>query len=321
MKKILLATTMLASTVGVAAADVTISGYGRFGAEYRDDRAVGAADTILRSRLRFNIDATTETDSGVTFGGRLRFENNSGDEGTFGNNAQFSASFSGLTVSVGNVDTAMDSVGLIYNSEMGYMDSSFGDIQGAFFAYASQPVLPQFADYYGIAATYSFGDANFYFSFVDPDQTVTNPSVALPAAFGGVLATDEEIGIAFDYTTGAFTVAAGYTANGFGIADNDLGFLGAAYAIGENANVGINLYDNGTIGGVDVGNQVTLYGNYTMDALTLRAYVSDLDQPLADTAYGIGADYALGNGARVSGSIQSGFASETKADVGVRFNF
>ncbi len=312
MKKILLATTMLASTVGVAAAEVTISGYGRFGAEYVENRGAGLSDTIVSSRLRFNVDATTETDSGVTFGARLRFQNDDGDPGTFGNNAKFSASFSGLTISVGNVDTAMDSVGLIYDSEMGYQDSSFGDYQGAFFAYASKPVLA--LGYSGIAATYSFGDANFYFSYVDPDQRLST----LPVN------TNEEIGIAFDYTAGAFKVAAGYTANGEGREDNDMAFLGAAYTFGD-ATVGLNLYDNGIVGagptGVEIGNQVTLYGNYTMDALTLRAYVSDLDAPLADTAFGIGADYALGAGTRLSGSIQSGFAGQTVADVGVRFNF
>lgn len=310
MKKILLATTMLASTVGVAAAEVTISGYGRFGAEYVENRGVGLADTIISSRLRFNVDATTETDAGVTFGARLRFQNDDGDTGTTGNNAKFSASFSGFTISVGNVDTAMDSVGLIYDSEMGYQDSSFGDYQGTFFAYASKDVGAANAGYMGIAATYSFGDANFYFSYVDPDQRLDT----LPVG------TNEEVGIAFDYTAGAFKVAAGYTANGSGIEDNDMAFLGGAYTFGD-ATVGLNLYDNGTIAGVDVGNQVTLYGNYTMDALTLRAYVSDLDQPLADTAFGIGADYALGAGTRVSGSIQSGFAGQTVADVGVRFNF
>ncbi len=311
MKKILLATTMLASTVGVAAADVTISGYGRFGAEYVENRGVGLADTVLSSRLRFNVDATTETDSGVTFGARLRFQNDDGDLGTTGNNAQFSASFSGLTVSVGNVDTAINSVGLMYNSEMGYQDSSFGDSIAAYFAYASKAVPPAAAGYYGVAATYSFGDANFYFSYVDPDQYAST----LPVG------TDEEVGIAVDYTAGAFTVAAAYTANGAGIQDNDIGFIGAAYAINEAANVGINLYDNGTIGGVDVPDQITLYGNYTFGATTLRGYVADLDLAGADTAFGIGADYALGAGTRVSGSIQSGFAGETVADVGVRFNF
>lgn len=315
MKKILLATTMLASTVGVAAAEVTISGYGRFGADYADNRLAGEADTIISSRLRFNIDATTETDSGVTFGARLRFENDDGDNGTVGNNAKFSASFSGFTVSVGNVDTAMDSVGLIYDSEMGYQDTSFGDSQGSFYDYRSGTAGVQGAlardGYMGIAATYSFGDANFYFSYVDPDQYVDNL----------LAGTDEELGIAFDYTAGAFKVAAGYTANANGRENSDMGFLGGAYTFGD-ATVGLNLYDNGNdAAGVEIGNQVTLYGNYTMDALTLRAYVSDLDQPLADTAYGIGADYALGNGTRVSGSIQSGFASETVADVGVRFNF
>jgi hypothetical protein len=37
-------------------------------------------------------------------------------------------------------------------------------------------------------------------------------------------------------------------------------------------------------------------------------------------AYGIGADYDLG-GATLLGTIQQTFEDETKADVGVKFNF
>ncbi|NBE07165.1 porin [Paragemmobacter ruber] len=310
MKKTLIATTMLVATAGVAAAEVTISGYGRFGAQYVEDRGVGLSDTIISSRLRFNVDATTETDAGVTFGARLRFQNDDGDTQTVGNNAKFSASFSGFTVSVGNVDTAFDSVALTYDSEMGYEDSSFGDSQASFFAYASKAIPAGAAGYMGVAATYSFGDANFYFSYVNPDQRVST----LPVG------TNEEVGLAFDYSVGQFKIAAAYTADAAGIADNDIAFLGAAYAISDVANVGLNYYDNGTIAGVDVGDQVTLYGNYTFGATTVRAYASDLEGA-SNTAFGIGADYALGEGTRLSGSIQSGFASETVADLGVRFNF
>ncbi|NBE07164.1 porin [Paragemmobacter ruber] len=308
MKKVLLATTMFVAGASAAAAEVTISGYGRFGAEYVENRGAGLSDTIISSRLRFNIDATTETDAGVTFGARLRFQNDDGDVATVGNNARFSASFSGFTVSVGNVDTAFDSVALTYNSEMGYQDSSFGDSEAAFFAYNSK-VGP--ANYMGVSATYSFGGANLYFSYVNPDQTVSTLPVGI----------SEEIGIAADYTAGQFTVAAAFTSDAAGIVGNDIAFIGAAYAINDAANVGLNYYDNGTTaGGVDRGNQATIYGNYTFGATTVRAYLSDREND-PDTAYGIGADYALGEGARLSGSIQGDFNGNTAADLGVRFNF
>ena len=73
MKKVLFATTALVATASVAAADVTFSGYGRFGLEYRDIDATGEDSTNLTSRLRLQIDASAESDAGVTFGARVRF--------------------------------------------------------------------------------------------------------------------------------------------------------------------------------------------------------------------------------------------------------
>ncbi|MCB5408792.1 porin [Pseudogemmobacter faecipullorum] len=306
MKKLLIATTALVAGASAAAADVTISGYGRFGLEYVEDRGVGLEDTQIASRLRLNIDATTETDVGVTFGARLRFQNSDSAGETTGNQARFSVGYEGLNVQVGNVDTPWDSVGLTYDSEMGFQDSSFGDAQAPFFAYNSTGDAA-LDGYTGIAATYSISGVNLYFAYVDPDQTIDNP-----------LGFEEEISIAADWTNGQISVAAAILKDGAGIADNDQFFLGGAYSFGD-AKVGLNYYDYDLADS----NQVTLYGNYAFGATTLRAYVSEMDIPGVDTdtAYGIGADYSLGEGARLSGSIQSGFAGENVADVGVRFDF
>ena len=70
----------------------------------------------------------------------------------------------------------------------------------------------------------------------------------------------------------------------------------------------------------EVGQSYTLYGNYTINGITLAGYVSDLDVDGADTAYGLGASYDLG-GATLAGAIESGFAGETRADLGVRMSF
>jgi outer membrane protein OmpU len=72
MKKLLIATTALVATTGVAVADVTISGLGRFGLDYNSGAAAGTTKTQIDARLRFNIDASMTTDTGVTFGGRIR---------------------------------------------------------------------------------------------------------------------------------------------------------------------------------------------------------------------------------------------------------
>ncbi|WP_283176357.1 porin [Gemmobacter sp. 24YEA27] len=317
MKKLLIATTALVAGASAATADVTISGYGRFGLQYVEDRGTDLENTIISSRLRLNVDATTETDVGVTFGARLRLQYDDGDTQTNGNAARFSVGYEGLTVQVGNVDTAWDSVGLTYDSEMGYEDSSFGDSVNPFFAYNSKS---QNSGYQGVAATYSIADVNLYFSYIDPDQYVADLNGPLSSFSHGIagVGVKEEIGLAADWSNGQISVAAAINLNSAGIADFDTYFIGGAYNFGD-GNVGLNYYNYDD--SVDDVSQVTLYGNYTFGATTLKAYVSDLDLSGADTAYGIGADYSLGEGARLSGAIQSGFAGQTVADVGVRFDF
>ncbi len=53
MKKLLIATTALVGTAGVVAADVTFSGYGRFGIQYDEDRTRTVySRCLLVGRLR-----------------------------------------------------------------------------------------------------------------------------------------------------------------------------------------------------------------------------------------------------------------------------
>ena len=106
MKKVLFATTALVATASVAAADVSFSGYGRFGIIYQDTAAGDSTD--VTSRLRLQIDATAESDAGVTFGARVRIQQNNTDNtnspaGTGFNGARFFARSGGFEVGVGNI--------------------------------------------------------------------------------------------------------------------------------------------------------------------------------------------------------------------------
>ncbi|MFC3119052.1 porin [Jhaorihella thermophila] len=113
-KKVLFATTALIATAGMAAADVKISGYGRFGLDYNDanDRAVnGISKTTITSRLRLQFDMSTETDSGVAFGARFRAQAESRDNtpgGATFNGARFFVGYQGISVYVGNIIGAIE---------------------------------------------------------------------------------------------------------------------------------------------------------------------------------------------------------------------
>jgi outer membrane protein OmpU len=306
MKKILLSTAIIVATAGVAAAEVTLSGSGRFGIVNNDSTAPGVSETVISYRLRFNVDAKLEADNGVTYGGRIRFQNTEGNTTSPFSPAMLYVESNGLRVEVGNSNTAYDSVALMYNPELGYRGTSFGDPLGSYYSFNSGPYAASDVNRVGIYVAYSINGLNLKASFVQADQTTDE----------GLVAGDEnESSIAIDYTFGQVTLAAAATDNGNGFEGNDLVFVGAAYAFSDVGNVGINYNDNGFIP-----ETITLYGNYKFGATTVGAYVTDVDVSGADTAYGIGASYDLG-GATLAGSVQSGFASEIITDIGVSMNF
>ena len=311
MKKFLLTSTLLVASAGMAAADVKVSGYGRFGLDYYSGVGAGFRKSIINARLRMNIDGSVETDSGVKFGGRFRLQWDEGSATGGVNAGMMYASYEGMRLEVGNANTAYDSAALMYNSEIGYLDRGAGDPSGSFFAYSSGALAT--ADYMGIFFSYSVGDLNARVSYATPDQYVSS----LPVG------TAEEYGLSMDYKFGAITVSAAAAWNGAGIDGNDLWFLGAEYAINPNANAGLLYFDNGDGGVPGAGNRtITLYGNYTMGAITYKGYIANNDAAgnLSDTAFGLGIDYDLG-GARLAGDIHRDYAEETVAGVGVRFDF
>lgn len=72
MKKLLLASTALVLSAGVAAADVAVSGDGRMGVAYNSS---AVNEFGFTSRLRITFTASGETDGGLAFGGSVRADN------------------------------------------------------------------------------------------------------------------------------------------------------------------------------------------------------------------------------------------------------
>ena len=313
MKKVLFATTALVLTAGMAMAEVKFSGSGRVGLtmdDSRDDVNPDLNNTRVDLRFRLNIDASKETDAGVTFGGRVRLQYDEGNDRAGLSAAYVYAEASGFRVEVGNSNTAYDSVALMYNSEIGFVGNSQGDPLGSYFSFSSGAVPTD--DYLGIFAGYSVGDLNARLSFVTEDQT-------------GATTVNEEIGVSFDYKFGQFTLALAAVQDGFGIANNDLLFLGAQYALNDSTNIGLLFNDNGNATAFGDATTITLYGNTKLaSGIGLKAYISSISNttiaPTDDIAAGIGADYDLG-GATLAGGIEKRFNGATYADIGVNFSF
>ncbi|MES2334480.1 MAG: porin [Pseudomonadota bacterium] len=314
MKKVLLASTALIGFAGMAAAEITLSGTGRFGLVYTDDPVAGS-DTLLSYRLRLNIDAMTETDSGVKFGGRVRLQYDNGDtvDGTTEGAAELNAAMlyaetAGFRFEIGNANTAFDSLATLYNAELGFISSTTGSYSlFSYDSYSSGPYAAGQANRIGLFASYSVGSLVARVSYIDYDQTVSTDS--------------EETGIALDYTAGAFKLGAGYVSNAAGAADYDVYALLGEYAMNDMTNVGLQVIGEN---GAENDTTVTIYGNTKLaGGVGLGAFLSGVDSDVTyanDYAIGIGANYDLG-GATIAGTIQQGFNDQTYADLGINFSF
>lgn len=317
MKKVLFATTALVATAGVAAADVTFGGYGRFGVQYVDDASAGTDSTDITSRFRLQIDATAESDAGVTFGARVRIQQNNTDEqqsindgadevlgtaddfaetagpaGTGINGVRFFARSGGLEVGVGNIYGALEFMPGMYPIDLGLTGLGYQYTAYNFRGDAYDSSGNGAAGSNGVEVMYSFGDLSVHVSASD-----TNDRIAGHAAYtwsGWTFALGAQ-----DSDDDADTELAASVGGSFGPADVTL-----AYA------------DNGTDG-----DHIVLAARFDVGAATnVEAYVADADY-FAETSYGIDFNHDLGGGTSLRGGVASLGNDDVRADMGVRFNF
>ena len=282
MKKVLFATTALIATAGMAAADVTIGGYGRFGFVYTD--TAGVTDTNLENRINLDIKATGEAGN-LSFGGKIRMRGNGGSVATL-NGVQVSMSTGGLTIYAGNVPGLLDSMANAYNT-VGYTGGTFQAFvgNGAALAYSSQG-----AGANALQANYSMGSFEVALAHGDAAD-----------------ATQARV----TYSGNGLTVSAAVQDGG--AVSADVTAITAAYEMGSmSVNVGW-----GDADGVET-TQIGLSASLGA-ATSVNAYVSDRDGA-AETAFGLGLNHDLG-GASVGFGYETLFSGDTRAEMGIKFNF
>jgi outer membrane protein OmpU len=294
MKKILLATTLLAGFAGVAsaqdAAGVTLSGDARMG--IIDDFGSDGAVFTSRARVKFTLAGTT--DGGLEFGAEFRADNaGSGDDGAeegLAGKVFIKGGFG--TLSMGDVDGAalaavghVDGVGLT-----GLSDTNES-------VFLSQSDLDE-----SILYEYSTGNLAFYASASQREEAV------------------DVLSIAVKYSTDAFAVALGYETADLGAADVDHLIIGAETTF---SNVTLKAR-YGTLGGDADGDQMAVSATYAMDAISATIFYNDEDEFNGTTSYGIGGSYDLGGGASVKGgyaNVDLGATSEDAFDLGIAMEF
>lgn len=318
MKKVLIATTALTLSAGIAAADVKISGSARFGLQYN---GANATETSLEKRMTLNIDGSTTADNGVTFGARVRVRS---DEvaGTAVNGARVFARAGGLTVAAGNTLGAIESMPNLYGPSVGLTGLGWSglvtniDRAGAthstdYFDWDAYSSRGNGAE--GIEVIYSMGDFTGHVSYSSSKLNGGVAATKLLAAYGA-------------YTFSGWTVALAVQDADAANDVKDKVVLTASGKIGD-FGVGFGVAQNGK-GPKGVAGKVTKYainGSYTMGATTVSGYVATQNVlPVATgskTSYGLGASYDMGGGARIVGGIERTTRKDTRADIGVAFNF
>lgn len=322
MKKILFATTALVASAGVAAADVSFSGYARMGAA--DNGTVNG----LYTRIRLQIDMSTEADNGLTFGARLRHQvtsfngsvptltDSAGDTVTYNpgfNAVRLYAKAGGFELAVGNIQGAWEWMPGVYGntqsasiglSGLGFLDTLAGPTTGfGWDAYSSGGRGAEGNQ--GVEVKYSAGNFGAHISYSD-SQAPGGESTAAHAS----------------YSFNDWTVAVGMVDNGTARnGGQDFWGLTVGGKLGP-ANLTLGYADNTTTNN----SHIVLRGVVDVGAATkVSAYVSSVERMIAGTtrkeAYGIGVSHSLGGGASVEGGLVSDYNENTRWDLGVRFNF
>ncbi len=263
MKKVLLASTALVLSAGVAAADVSVGGDGRMGVISTEGSDLG-----FTSRIRISFSASGETDAGLSFGGSARvdhYDTTTGDTGSATNGSAGSVFVEGTfgKISMGDVSGAPEAAvgdlsgvgltGLGDRNEATYLsnatrpaarwDYTVADL--GLHVSADNPG-PTGDQAYGIAVTYSMGDISFGIGHEDAgtqDHTIAGVTAGFGDATVKVIygtadltAGDfDQMGISVDYVTGATTLTAYWISRDTAGTTVDSHGIGVSYDLGGGA--------------------------------------------------------------------------------------
>lgn len=337
MKKILLATSILAATTGFAAAEVALTGDARMGVVFDGE------DVQFSQRARVQFNLSGQTDTGLEFGASFRADQASAAQtGGWRSNDESSNRRGTVWISGAFGKLAMGDV----NSAA---EEAFGDLTAIGFTglndiadipYISgdgSDVLDQGP---GALYSYSTGAFEFHLGLSDGNQAVNYTGTDTIEGAD----TDATYSLAAAYSADTFKVGLGYLDNG----DEDTNPYGGSqwivYGSTEFSGVGLKAYyssfddvaanavvDNFSgLAGYDLDKSYGLTADYTFGATTVTGFLRRdelVSIAAADKDYdsfGIGAVYDLGGGASLNGGVvdtDTLGGGETVADFGVKLKF
>ena len=309
MKKILLATSMLAATTGFAAAEVTVSGSARMGVVY--DSISG--DTVFSSRVRVAFAMVGTTDGGLEFGASTRADQTAGNGATTITDLGADGLVGGVGVNADRV-TTVGNTGTTNGDSTVYVAMSglkltMGDVGGAADALVGQTS--------GVG--YGPNDGLHEIGFIGTTKTAvyaeyTTGALTFGISSGQTSAANSEVAVAAKYSTDAFSVALGYEDNG---PRDQLSLLGST-TFGA-VTVKAKIVDDSA----NADMQYSVSADYAAGATTVTGFYTDFGATNV-SHLGLGVAYDLGGGASVKGAIVQQDAPGGKnefADLGIVMSF
>jgi outer membrane protein OmpU len=332
MKKVLLASTALVLSAGVAAADVTVGGDGRMGVINNFD-----PDNTLSftSRIRIAFTASGETDGGLSFGGSIRADNSGG---LTVNNPPAGVPLDvrsdvvpggGVNGVAGSVFISGDFGRLSMGDVAGAPEAAVGDLSGVGLTGLGDLNEMTYLSNRGAAARsaarydYTFGDFGVHVSADNPVAFPNSPTVTVEDPDTGEVTTrslrteNETYGVAVTYSGDLFSAGLGWEDRD-GVGSHIIGGVTVDFAGAKIKGI----FGQADFDGGDKADQWGLSVDYTFDATTLTAFYTDRDAGLGSEAFGIGAAYDLGGGASLrAGYVSNENISEDAFDFGISMRF
>lgn len=323
MKKILLATTMLAGTAGFAAAEVAVSGYAEIGIIKSDNGFAGSTNAQFHQDVEVKFSMSGETDGGLSFGAVIDLDEtnviNGDDSGT---TVFVSGAFGKLTM--GDTDGALDWA----VADSGSL-TSMGDDHTTHLYYFAANGFDGSHDNQVVRYEYSFGDFGVAVSLEQANNNATGTLQDDNVAIGATYSMDmggTALRFGLGYQRGSDDDAGVYT-NGDVIGLS----VSAEFAGGFSATLGHTSTDydaldvNGAASTLVDFKHTGLGLTYTTGALSVHANVGMFDPAVgaSDETYGLAVNYDLGGGAVVMAGYGSdvGAAGDSQYSIGLGLSF
>jgi outer membrane protein OmpU len=290
MKKVLFATTALVATAGVAAADVSLSGYAE---AIFTNSGVTATDTTLVTAVELDVTFSGATDNGLAFGATMDLNGS----GTSADPEMFISGAFGR-INFGAIDDAGNAIGIADVGDSINVDNA----------------IEALID--GAAA-----DVSYVYSI---DGLTLTLSTNVGSDSGNNAAGEGDFGMHVAYKMGTFTIEAGYND------ENDTGDTSSGieltYGMGDvtfgaamiSRDEAANSSDRDRSGfGASIAYKFD-------DALTVTGVYASVEDATAGVAdqddYGIGFTYDLGGGAKLVGGMGE-VATLDRWDFGLQLSF